>query len=301
MTLAGLLVRLVTGTVAIGAVAIGGLLYTQQRSLIYCASLPEDSRTVVETPDVYGLPFTESTLETPDGARLRSYVMRHPNAAARPTVVMFHANAGNMGHRLPIAAVFFKQLGCNVAMLSYRGYGLSTGEPSEAGLRIDAQTMLDWLRADKELGGTRIVLYGQSIGGAVAIDLAARRAPQVAGLIVENTYVAADSFLSLPLLVPHLLPGLAPFTFLLRAYMLTGDVWPSKRQITRIPDTVPVLFLSGDRDELVPPSHMQELYRTCSSDNKEWHSFPGATHNDTCVQPRYFEVIAAFLLKHVAN
>lgn len=210
MSVVGVLLRLAAGTVALGAVALGSLLYTQQRALIYCASLPEDSRIVVETPDLYDMPYTEQTLETPDGERLRSYVMRQPKAGERPTIIMFHANAGNMGHRLPIAAVFFRRLGCNVAMLSYRGYGLSSGTPSESGLRIDAQAMLDFVRADEALARTKVLLYGQSIGGAVAIDLAARRPAHVDGLIVENT------FLSLPLLVPHLLPGAAPFTFLLR-------------------------------------------------------------------------------------
>ncbi|WFD34499.1 bem46 protein, variant [Malassezia cuniculi] len=277
MTLVGLMLRLVAGTVAVGAVAIGSLLYTQQRSLIYCATIPEDSRTVVETPDLYGMPFDDVTVETPDGEKLRSYVMRQSSAAAeRPTIVMFHANAGNMGHRLPIAAVFYKRLGCNVVMLSYRGYGLSTGSPSEGGLRIDSQAMLDWVRGDSVLGKTKIFLYGQSIGGAVTIDLAARRSSHIAGMIVENTYVHADSFLSLPLLVPHLLPGLAPLMFMLR------DVWPSQDQIKKIPASMPALFLSGDSDELVPPAHMKELYKICGSEAKEWHSFPGATHS-ACV------------------
>ena len=70
--------------------------------------------------------------------------------------------------------------------------------------------------------------------------------------------------------------------------------------------SMPALFLSGDRDELVPPAHMQELYQKCPSTSKEWHSFPGATHSaysltdDTCVQPKYFDAIAAFLLKYAS-
>ena len=60
-------------------------------------------------------------------------------AKSRPTVIIYHANAGNMGHRIPLANIFWNNLGCNVMMLSYRGYGFSEGSPSEKGMRIDAQ------------------------------------------------------------------------------------------------------------------------------------------------------------------
>lgn len=105
---------------------------------------------------------------------------------------MFHGNAGNIGYRLPIAKILADDLGCNVLMLQYRGYGLSTGNPNEKGLMIDAQTGLDYIRQRHELRGTRIVLYGQSLGGAVAIGLAARNQRQgdVAGIVLENTFTS---------------------------------------------------------------------------------------------------------------
>lgn len=112
---------------------------------------------------------------------------------------MFHGNAGNIGYRLPIAKVLENELRCNVLMLQYRGYGLSSGNPNEKGLMIDAQTGLDYIRTRHDFRDTRIVIYGQSIGGAVAVGLTARNQKQgdIAGVILENT------FLSIRKLIPR--------------------------------------------------------------------------------------------------
>ena len=105
---------------------------------------------------------------------------------------MFHGNAGNIGHRVPIAKVLEENTGCSVLMLEYRGYGMSSGVPNEEGLIIDAQTGLDWIRNSKETKGNRILVYGQSLGGAVAIQLVDRNQEtgDVAGLILENTFTS---------------------------------------------------------------------------------------------------------------
>ena len=105
---------------------------------------------------------------------------------------MFHGNAGNVGHRVPIAKVIEENTGCSVLMLEYRGYGMSTGVPNEEGLMIDAQTGLDWIRSSNETKGNKIIVYGQSLGGAVGIQLAEKNqeAGDVAGLILENTFTS---------------------------------------------------------------------------------------------------------------
>ncbi|PKI84169.1 bem46 protein, variant [Malassezia vespertilionis] len=290
------LARVTLATVTLSIASLAGVIYVYQRALIYPSSIPDGSRTTVDAPDMYDLPYKEFRLKTPDGVLLHTYVMLQKGeddaeeiASQRPTVLMLHANAGNMGHRLPLAVVFYRRLGSNVVMLSYRGYGLSTGDPSEPGLQIDAQTALDWIRANPVLSQTPVIVYGQSIGGAVAINVAARNPNYVRCMILENT------FLSMPKLIPSVLPMLAPFTFLCR------EQWASEEMIQQTPATTPVLFLSGSSDELVPASHMAELYRLCTSKRKEIHLFPGATHNDTCLQPKYFDIIAAFLLKYVID
>jgi len=172
-------------------------------------------------------------------------------------------------------------------MISYRGYGLSTGEASEVGIRIDAQTALEYIRKHPILKDTFVIAYGQSIGGAVAIDLASRNPTNVGALILENT------FLSIPELIPHVLPPIRPFTFLCREY------WPSGISIKKIGKQTPILFLSGRKDELVPPLHMDTLYARCQSNLKVWKQLEDGTHNDTCVKPGYFEAIGLFLATYI--
>ncbi|KAI8393543.1 Alpha/Beta hydrolase protein [Radiomyces spectabilis] len=265
-------------------------LYLYQCDLIYPSSFPEGSRTEVAKPSDYGLKYTEETLTTKDKVKLRSYIMTLENEAeakAAPTILYFHANAGNMGHRLPIAKIFVQKYKYNVVMLSYRGYGFSEGKANEKGLRIDAQTMLDFVKNHPILKDTRLIAYGQSIGGAVAIDLVSRNEDVFSGLILENT------FLSLPKMIPHVLPMLRYFTF------LCHQQWPSEASVQRIVKT-PVLFLAGARDELVPPSHMVKLHELCGTrDIKDWVIFERGMHNDTCMQPGYFTAIREFIEKRI--
>ncbi|KAI8352879.1 Alpha/Beta hydrolase protein [Choanephora cucurbitarum] len=266
------------------------LLYMYQCKLIYPASFPEGSRQEVALPSDFGMQYTEENLLTRDGVKLKSYIIIQADkeqAKRSPTILYFHANAGNMGHRLPIAKIFHDRSKCNVVMLSYRGYGKSEGSPNEKGLRIDAQTMLDFVREHPILKDTPLVAYGQSIGGAVAIDLVSRNEDSFSGLMIENT------FLSLPKLIPSVMPFLKHFTF------LCHQQWPSEKSIQRIVKT-PILFLAGARDELIPPAHMIKLNELSESRaEKVWTSFPHGTHNDTCMQPGYFTAIHEFLEKHV--
>ncbi|KAI9184328.1 bem46 protein, variant [Blastocladiella emersonii ATCC 22665] len=277
-----------------------GLLYAVQTRLIYPANFPPGSREHVDTPAELGLPYEDVELRTRDGLRLHAYYIRPSveddadEEEKRPTVLYFHANAGNMGHRLPIAFNLYHRLKANVFMLSYRGYGKSEGEPHEKGMRIDAQTALDFLLRHPAAKGADLYVYGQSIGGAVAIDTVARNDQHIAALMVENT------FLSIPELIPSVMPFLKPFTF------LCHQVWPSRTSMATIRKDLPILFLSSGHDELIPQAHMRELHRiACERHGDEdtkavepvrvWHEFPDGTHNDAPMQDGYFEVIERFV------
>ncbi len=83
-----------------------------------------------------------------------------------------------------------KQLNCNIFIISYRGYGLSEGSPNEKGLKMDAQTALDYIQKHAYLSKTRIIVYGQSIGGAVAIHLASKNENKIHALMIENTFLS---------------------------------------------------------------------------------------------------------------
>ncbi|KAI9673837.1 MAG: hypothetical protein M1829_003955 [Trizodia sp. TS-e1964] len=206
--------------------------------------MPPTARSDVPRPPQFDIPFYEDlSIPTPDGESLSAFYIRAPKTPLfrNITVLMFHGNAGNIGHRIPIAKVFQQSLGCNVLMLEYRGYGLSTGTPDEQGLVLDAQTALEYLLQRADTRDTRVVVYGQSLGGAVGVQLVARNQKynEVSGLILENT------FTSMRKLIPSAIP---PARYLAR---LCHQVWPTDDTIPTIKE-VPILFLSGLEDEIVP-------------------------------------------------
>lgn len=138
-------------------------------------------------------------------------------------------------------------IGCNVFMLEYRGYGSSTGQPDESGLNIDAQTGLNYLRQRAETRDHKLMVYGQSLGGAVAIKLVSKNQEKgdIAGLILENT------FLSIRKLIPSVVPPAKYLT------LLCHQVWPSESVLPNI-TKIPTLFISGLQDEIVP--YVSSLY-----------------------------------------
>ncbi|OQE25541.1 hypothetical protein PENSTE_c006G00381 [Penicillium steckii] len=275
------------------AVVASGLLYFKQNELIYPRNIPVDARTNVPSPRQFGIKdFEDLQIPTPDGQSLHALFLRPPLGRRQRnlTVLMFHGNAGNIGHRVPIAKALQDSLHCNVFMLEYRGYGLSTGTPDEAGLKIDAQTALDYLRQRPETRDTKIVVYGQSLGGAVAINLVAtnQEEDEISGLILENT------FLSIRKLIPSVFP---PARYLAR---LCHQYWVSEDILPRI-SNVPILFLSGLKDEIVPPTNMTQLFSVCQSERKIWRTLPNGGHNDSVAEPGYFDHIHSFITEEVMN
>jgi len=171
----------------------------------------------------------------------------------------------------------------NVLIVEYRGYGRSTGAPSESGLQLDAQTALQYLLDRSDINHSKIFVFGRSLGGAVAIDLAARNAELIYGLIVEN------SFTSVPDMVDIVLPALRYFKF------LSKNQWSSEEKVQSL--TMPTLFLSGEKDELIPPSMMTRLHTSCASTSKELITFAEGHHMDTWDQDGYYPALRNWLLK----
>jgi abhydrolase domain-containing protein 13 len=276
-----------------GLAAVGSsLLYFKQNELIYPANLPAGARTQVPTPEQFHIENASSIqFPTPDGETLHAYLLRPPNPALKKNVTLltFHGNAGNVGHRLPIGKVLAESLGCHVFMVEYRGYGLSTGSPNEDGLTIDGQTALDFVRNHDELKKTKIVVYGQSLGGAVTVKLVQvnQDVGDIAGVILENT------FTSIRKLIPSVMP---PAKFIAS---WCHQRWSSDEYMAKITNTkIPFLFLSGLKDEIVPPFMMKTLFEACPS-RKAWKEFPNGDHNSTVAEAGYFDAIWTFLVQDV--
>ena len=131
------------------------------------------------------LAYEQLTLDTEDGVRIDGWFV--PASSGGPTVLFFHGNAGNISHRLESIQIFH-ELGLNVLIFDYRGYGRSTGKPSEQGLYRDADAAWFYLTNIRGIDAKEIVLFGRSMGGAVATRLAAKTQP--AAVIVESTFTS---------------------------------------------------------------------------------------------------------------
>ncbi|CAG8647933.1 12001_t:CDS:2 [Cetraspora pellucida] len=260
----------------------GALLYEVQSNLVYPAKQHHEVAPLILED---GIPFKEATLMTSDNIKIRTYVCKPINekeARERPTILFFHGNRGNTGYQSKAISKFYRELKCNVVLPSYRGYGHSEGKPTEAGIKIDAQTVLDYIRKHTVLKDTRLIVYGRSLGGAVAIDLVSKNEDKIDALIVENT------FLSIPKL---LLTYFYPIRYLTA---FCTQIWPSELSICEI-KKIPILFLSSCCDKIVPQEHMKTLYELVATKDKKWVEFPNGKHIDTSHQPGFFEAIEEFL------
>ncbi|EDO36646.1 predicted protein [Nematostella vectensis] len=266
--------------------AVLGALYHYQDSLLYFPEQPLSSRLFVQNPRVLGLPCENLYLKTQDGVRINVVFIKQvpPLQATAPTVLFFHGNAGNVGHRLMNAKALHSQCGCNVLLVEYRGYGKSEGSPSEHGFQLDAQASMDHLLSRTDIDPTQIIVFGRSLGGAVAIDLVSHPAyvQRAFALVVENTFV------SIPAMANTLIAGL---------HRLPYFCFRNKfNSLSKIPNArVPTLFLSGMADQLIPPKMMKMLYQSSGSSLKKLEQFEGGSHNDTWQCFGYLDAISRFI------
>lgn len=246
--------------------ALVAALYAFQEKLLYHPTIP--TREYEEAPTDHAMPYADVEIVTDDGVRLHAWlVTQNSGSREAATFVYFHGNAGNIGHRLQDARRFYSR-GYNLLMVSYRGYGKSDGTPSENGLIRDAAAALQYA-ADRGdvLNTRRIYMFGRSIGGAVALAAAKNAAEgHVRGVVIENSFTSIDDMIDV------VMPALRAFKFLNR------NKWDSLAVIKDV--NVPILFISGLRDELCPPIHMRRLHEEAeSSPLKVFHSVANGTHN----------------------
>lgn len=236
-----------------------GLLYFFQEKIIYVPRLPGIPNEYPYLPDAFGLSYEDVEIIAADGVRLHAWLMWAPHLdeaarRARPTVIFFQENAGNMAFRLHFMNALARNLNVSAFIFSYRGYGQSEGTPSEQGLQLDAEAAVEHVLRRTDIDPTQVVLFGRSLGGAVAAYAASRLQRHVSGLVLENTFTCIVDLVphTLPFLRPLVGPG-RPFNFLVRNH------WDSRSRLARLTD-LPTLFMSATQDEMLPPQQMQELY-----------------------------------------
>ena len=229
------------------------------RTRITNAMLFYPERGQSRTPEDLGMPYDEVWVEASDGVRTQGWWI--PGQDAAPVVIMFHGNAGTIADRLENAQRL-RELGVSIYMAEYRGYGESEGKPSEAGLYADSRAVL--AEARRRSAGQAVVIFGRSLGGAVAIDLASHE--RVEGLVAESTFTS--------------LPAMASTTGIPFAARLVAYDFLSIDKIQSV--TAPVLVIHGDADELIPLTMGKSLHAAAAkAPRADFHRVAGGTHNDT--------------------
>jgi len=249
------------------------VLWLAQRSLIY---FPHGR---VPAPAATGLPNTDIVSFTAaDGVELEAWFVPAREPSQDRTIVVFNGNAGNRAHRAILAASFAER-GFATLLVDYRGYGGNPGLPSERGLYLDARAALKYLASRGDVNMARIVYFGESLGAAVAVELATEFQP--------SAMILRSPFSSMTRIGAHHYPLLPVRQFL-------RDRYPSIDRISRI--TCPLLVIAGDDDRIVPLDDTQRLFDAAPGP-KQMVVIEGADHNDEELMwgPRVIGAIARFL------
>ena len=240
-------------------------------------------RAFIGTPADAGLAYEDVFFRTTDGVRLHAWWVPHPKAVA--TWLWFHGNAGNISHRLENLVLLHQAVPVSVFLFDYREYGRSEGDISKAGTFLDAEAAFQTAAARATESGLPLILFGRSLGTALAVNIAARH--RCAGAVLEAAFTSSADVMRLyfPFLPPPS-PG--------------APTYDSLAQIGNV--RCPVLFLHGERDEIIPLEMARRLF-AAAREPKAFEVIRGAGHNDTYVVggQGYFETLARFVREATAR
>ena len=258
------------------AALIARELHLLDRQLIFFPS-----REIAATPGDLGLSFEEVRFQAADGVNLHGWFVPGPSET---TLLWFHGNAGNIGDRVENIMLLNRHVGVSVFIFDYRGYGLSEGSPSERGMYLDAQAAIDYLNTRPGVIAERdLVLFGRSIGSAVAVEMGARHGYR--GVILESPFTSVKAMARR---TNPVLSRVMPVGLVVRSKL------DSLGKISSV--TSPVMVVHGDLDQTVPVEMGVALFQE-ANEPKRLYLIKGAGHNDTYLVggQEYFEALKAFI------
>ena len=267
--------RLVIALIAavIGGLVLRGMIGALESRFVFFPYKGED-----ETPASLGIPYRVVSLTTSDGERLTAWQLEPERPIA--DIVYFHGNGGNLSVWLPVLASLYR-LDLRVLAVDYRGYGLSTGSPTESGVYLDAEAAARHAQSHRTGGGTPLVFWGRSLGGPIAA--AATRVVTPDGLILESTFADKAA-----------VAGTQPVLKVLNRF--AAYRFPTAELLRDFPR--PVLVLHGDRDSIVPMPLGRNLYERLAGP-KRFVAIAGGDHNDffDVSQMAYWTPILEFIAR----
>ncbi|CBE70090.1 MAG: alpha/beta hydrolase [Candidatus Methylomirabilis oxygeniifera] len=256
----------------------GGCVEALENSLIF---FPD--KRIEATPHNLDLAYEEISFTTQDGVRLNGWWI--PGAGSPFTLLWFHGNGGNISYRLDNIKRRHDLLGTSIFIFDYRGYGRSEGRTSEEGTYRDGDAAIRYLRSRGDVDPNKIVFLGESLGSAVAVEMAIRHG--CAALVLESP------FLSIAEMAKVTFPLLPIGSFIQTKY----DTLSKIGQVS-----VPLLIVHGDSDEIVPFRHGQRLFES-ANEPKEFYRIKDAHHNDLYVVggTAYLETLNRFLSRMIGD
>jgi len=250
-----------------------GLAWVFQAKLLYQPGVP--TRAVESTPSAIGADYESLTLETSDGFSLHGWLVTRPSP--RATALFMHGNAGNISHRLDSIAQLL-ELGLNVLIIDYRGYGRSEGTPSETGTALDARAAWQYLTLERDIPSDEIVVFGRSLGAAVAAELAQAYRP--GAVILESPFKS----------IPAIAQDVYPF---LPARWLSRIEYPTVRHVREI--EAPLLVIHSRDDEIIPFGHGRAVFEAARAPKRFLEIEGGHNTGFMDSRERYIRGIDAFL------
>lgn len=250
--------------------------YVKQGSMLYFPL-----KEIEVTPHAIGLDYQELTLRTKDGVDISAWYV--PVNGARGHVLFCHGNAGNISHRLDSLRIFHS-LGLGVLIFDYRGYGKSKGSPDEEGTYQDAEAAWDYLVSSLKVKTEKIVLFGRSLGSAVAAETALRK--QAGILIMESGFTS----------VPDLGSTFYPY---LPVRLLSKYRYASIEKVGRI--TIPKLFIHSPEDEIIPYEQGRRLFER-ASEPREFLQLSGGHNEGFLLSGKmYVDGLRGFLSRYLSK
>jgi len=242
---------------SLGYLGLLAFVYVRQPKMLYYPT-----KQIEQTPAAIGLSFDEVTFKTADGLTISAWYIPAPDA--RAVLLFCHGNGGNISHRLDSIRIFH-DLGLSVLIFDYRGYGKSDGEPTEKGTYLDAEAAWNFLVNGKGVDPARMVIFGRSLGSAVATELATKK--KAGALIIESGFTS----------IPDLGRKYYPY---LPVGLMTRFHYASIDKVGRI--TLPKLFIHSPEDEVIPYEQGMKLFAR-AAEPKEFLKLRG-DHNEGFLQ-----------------
>lgn len=235
------------------------------------------SREFTGLPSDFGIEFEDVYFRAEDGVKLHGWYV--PSKGAKSVILFFHGNAGNISDRLDNIIQLRNQAGVDVFIIDYHGYGKSEGSPNEKNLYMDGRAAMKELRRRLGKSDKKVIVFGRSLGGAVAVDVAS--GAECDALILESTFTSMPEIAGELFPIPHL-------------KKLICTKFDSISKIGSI--KAPKMIIHGENDTMISISHGQRLFKE-ATEPKEFYPIPGADHNNTYITAgnEYFRRVAEFI------